>query len=71
VQICVLRSNVHSFGNILDISGIKQIDQFKVECLLQVLWSLVTTVIFYSLLLQYTKQNLLKIVDESDIAIIK
>jgi len=71
VQICVLRSNVHSFGNILDISGIKQIDQCKVECLLQVLWSLVTTVIFYSLLLQYTKQNLLKIVDESDIAIIK
>jgi len=32
MQIWVIRSNLHSFGNILITSGIIQIDRYKVEC---------------------------------------
>jgi hypothetical protein len=51
MQIWVLRSNLYSFGNISIISGIIQIDRCKVNvCLLQVPWSLISTVIFYTVI---------------------
>ena len=48
--------NLYSFA-ILIISGIIQIDQCKVKCLLQVPWLFISTVLFYTWLLYYTKQK--------------
>jgi len=56
MQILLLRSHIYSFGNISTISVIIQKDQYIVNvCLLQVPWSLISTVIFYTLILYYTK----------------
>jgi len=46
MQTWVFRSNLYSFGNISVISGIIQIVQCKVKCLLQAPWSLISTFIF-------------------------
>jgi len=51
MQIWVLRSNLYSFGNISITSGIIKIDLCKVNVyLLQVVWSIKSTVIFYPLI---------------------
>jgi hypothetical protein len=57
MQIWVLRSSLYRFGNVIIISGTVHVDQYKVDCLLQVPWSLLKTAIFLIWLLEYTNQN--------------
>ena len=57
MRIWVIHSNLYGLGNILIVSGIIQIDRYTGECLLQVLWSVISTFVFSFLLSEYTKQK--------------
>jgi len=57
MQIWVIHSNLYGLGNILITSGIIQRDRYTGECLLQVLWSVISTFVFSTLLSDYTKQK--------------
>ena len=57
MQIWVIHPNLYGLGNILITSGIIQRDRYTGECLLQVLWSVISTFVFSTLLSDYTKQK--------------